>query len=82
MKVYTILISQNNNLRYLMSKDIVNVIKKFHGAAVMNGYNQMKYISCLVFKNGNDRDKCAEALAKRNVKFDMRDDGIVDDGLL
>lgn len=82
MRAYAILISQNNDLKLLFFGDVVDVIKKNGGAVVLDGYNMVEYVACIVFKNKARRDICAGELLERDIKFDIRDDAIIPDGYL
>lgn len=79
MRVYSILITQDNDLFFLSGKAVVNIIKRHKGNVVMNGYDQTRYLACLVFPKMLDRNRCAEEFRKLNIKFDLRDDGDVED---
>lgn len=79
MRVYGILLSQENTDEQLMNESIVRMLEEHHGAVVMNGFNPMKYVACFVFKNRFERDACANELRYMGVKLDTRDDGIIDD---
>lgn len=79
MRVYAILVSQGNDLFYLSGKAVIQTIKKHHGMVAQRGYDQTKYLTCLVFPKMLDRNRCAEEFRKLNIKFDTRDDGNIDD---
>lgn len=79
MKAYAILLSQENDIYYLMNKDVANVIKRHHGGSVMRGFNQQKYVACLVFAKMLDRNRCAVELQKRGLIFDTSDNGVIED---
>lgn len=79
MKAYAILLSQENDLYYVMNKDVANVIKRHHGGSVARGYDQQKYVACLVFAKMLDRNRCAVELQKRGLVFDTNDNGIIED---
>ena len=79
MKAYAILLSQDNDIYYLMNKDVANVIKRHHGGSVTRGFNQQKYVACLVFAKMLDRNRCAAELQKRGLVFDMSDNGVIED---
>ena len=82
MRAYAILITQDNSMRYLMNKEFANMLKTYKAGVVMNGYDPVRFLSCLVFKTKAQRDKCAEELKKRGVNYITRDDAIIDDGYL
>lgn len=79
MKVYGILLSYDNTEDKLMNESIVRMLKEHHGALVMDGFDWRKYVACFVFRNSFERDACANELRYIGVKFDTRDDGIIDD---
>lgn len=79
MKAYAILIHQSNNMALLANKRTADLIKKYKHAAVWQGYNQTKYVACLVSKTKRNRDILAGELAKLGITYDTRDDAIVPD---
>ena len=77
-RMYAVLIKHGwGVMRQLMTYETVDLIKEFNGAAVLSGYDQTKYIACLVFQTKFDRDEFAETLRRRGFDFDTRDDAII-----
>lgn len=77
-RVYAILISTQNDPDTVMSEPVAKAIFTNGGAAVMQGYNTMKYMACIVFKTKLKRDRCASRLEQMNIIHDTRDDAYVD----
>lgn len=78
MRAYAILVTQNNELRYLMSKTVADMIKSSGGVVCTGGYSPMKYLTCILFATKAKRDNCADKFKKVNIRFETRDDAIVD----
>lgn len=75
---YAILIKHGAGvMRRLMTEETATLIKAFGGAAVLSGYDQTKYIACIVFENKNERDTFAENMKRRGFVFDTRDDALI-----
>jgi len=61
----------------LMTQEIVNLIKQYNGAAVLAGYDQKKYIACLVFEFKEDRDEFSGEIGRRGFEYDERNDALI-----
>lgn len=77
-RVYAVLINHGwGVMRRLMSDEFVTMLKSYNGAAVLSGYDQTKYIACIVFEHRDSRDEFAEALRRRGFVFITRDDAFI-----
>lgn len=82
MRAYAILISKNNDYELLFSQTLIEIIKKHGGGVVLEGYNMVEYIACIVFKTKARRDICANELINLKVNLTIRNDAIIPDGYL
>lgn len=82
MRAYAIFIHQNNDHTLLFSQTFIEIIKKNGGGVVLEGYNMVEYIACIVFKTKARRDICAGELLNLKVNFTTRNDAIIPDGYL
>lgn len=64
-------------MRRLMTEETATLIKAFGGAAVLSGYDQTKYIACIVFEYKDARDHFAVNMERRGFTFDTRDDALI-----
>ena len=67
-------------MNQLMTPGFVELIKRYNGAVVLDGYDPVIYIVCLVFKRKEDRDKFGDALSRRGLEFDERAAAIIPRG--
>lgn len=79
MKVYGTLIHQWNSIRTLMGEQMIEAIKRHHGAVVTDGYDPQRYITCIVFRGKGERDEFGWELDRMGITFDAKDDGYIDD---
>ena len=78
-RVYTILITQRNNMMKVMNSETAELFNTYKAACIMGGYDIMRFMTCLAFKTKDGRDACAKELRRRGVDCVCRNDGIIDD---
>ena len=78
-RVYTILITQRNNMMKIMTNENAELFKKYKTAVIMNGYDITRFMMCLAFKTKDGRDACAKELRRRGVDCVCRNDGFIDE---
>ena len=77
-RMYCILLLQKNNFAVALSNNATDAVKKNHGYYVASGYDPKKYLACFAFESIEDRNDTASVFDKLGLKFDTRDDGLVE----
>lgn len=78
-RVYTILILQRNNITQLFNKETTAIFHNYNCAFISNGYDIMRFVTCIAFKSKAERDACAKVLRGRGIDCVCRNDGLIED---